>query len=287
MTDDGEPILAHGPATHSTKSTVAVTTEDPSVETRPPRPGPFGPARALIPPGQVLLVIDAGTPAWDALERMTDNNYSQLPVRSGNRITGVFTWRSFASRVAELRDTRASPAHIEVRECLERPVFVGPDDDIDRAADWAQADYVIVGTPEAPIGLITVSDVLARLTDFAAAFVLIADIEQEMRSLIRETVGPADLERMIKSLSLPHGAAPPSTRLEDLTFGQYRQMICCRENWPSFERRFDTRRELLDADLGVINDLRNDAFHFRRELAAKDIDRLRRFRDRIRHNRSL
>ena len=50
---------------------------------------------------------------------------------------------------------------------------------------------------------------------------------------------------------------------------------------------FDTMRELVDADFADINELRNIVFHFRRGITPNDTDRLRRFRDKLRHNRDL
>ena len=46
-------------------------------------------------------------------------------------------------------------------------------------------------------------------------------------------------------------------------------------------------RELVDADFGDVNELRNVVFHFRRGITPKDTDRLRRFRDRLRYDREL
>ena len=41
-------------------------------------------------------MIDDDLPAYDAIKRMVNSNFSQLPVRNGDsRIIGVFTWRSF------------------------------------------------------------------------------------------------------------------------------------------------------------------------------------------------
>jgi hypothetical protein len=46
-------------------------------------------------------------------------------------------------------------------------------------------------------------------------------------------------------------------------------------------------RELVNADFGEVNELRNIVFHFRRGITPKDTDRLRRFRDRLRYDREL
>jgi hypothetical protein len=40
------------------------------------RPGPFGPAHALLPEGQEVLIVAAEDKCWDALERMQDAGFS-------------------------------------------------------------------------------------------------------------------------------------------------------------------------------------------------------------------
>ncbi len=46
------------------------------------RPGPFGPAWALLQKDQQPLVLEAKTLAGDAIERMIDSGYSQIPVKT-------------------------------------------------------------------------------------------------------------------------------------------------------------------------------------------------------------
>ena len=253
------------------------------------RPGPFGPAWALLPKDQQPLVIDDDVPAHDAIERMVDNNFSQLPVRNKEgRIIGVFTWKSFTKRVADLRSVRGSfkPVDMPVREALEPVKFIHPEVYIDTETDWSDLDYVLVGTDNDLMGILCIADVLGRLNDFAEAFVLLYEIEHEIRDLIHDVCDDSTLGQMISEMRLPPNTRPPET-LEDFTFNQYKSLICTKSNWSKFEPMFDTMRELVDADFSDINDLRNVVFHFRRGITPKDTDRLRRFRDRLRYDREL
>jgi len=168
--------------------------------------------------------------------------------------------------------------------------------------------------------ILCISDVFGRLNDFAEAFVLLYEIEHEVRDLINDVYNDGELvevlEAMMASADRPaadvvkelkqvieeRGLIPAvgkairllrsggSGRLEsreDFTFAQYRMLICSEANWPRFEPVFDTMRELLNADFGEVNELRNIVFHFRRGITPKDTDRLRRFRDRLRYDREL
>jgi hypothetical protein len=285
------------------------------------RPGPFGPAWALLPKDQQPLTLDGATLTSDALERLVDHGFSQIPVtdKSG-RIIGVFTWQSFGKRVTDLHTTSIKPTELPIREAMEPARFIGPDVYIDTETDWGDIDHVLVGTADKLVGILCISDVFGRLNDFAEAFVLLYEIEHEIRDLIHEVYDDGELrqvlEAMMASAGRPvmeaveelkqvieeRGTIPAVGKaikllrsvgtgrlesLEDFSFSQYRSLICCEANWPRFEPVFDTMRELLNADFGEVNELRNIIFHFRRGITPKDTDRLRRFRDRLRYDREL
>jgi hypothetical protein len=288
------------------------------------RPGPFGPARALLPKDQQPLVIRDDMLAYDAIDRMVDNNYSQLPVEDKDgRIVGVFTWKSFSKRVADLRAVQGSvrPLELPVREALEPTHFMDPEAYLNGNADWSEIDYILVGDDSDLLGVLSIADVQGRLNDFAEAFVLLYEIEHEIRDLIHDTYRDEELSDVLDAMVASanrqaseaieelkrfieeKGTVPAVgkairvlrsgmgsgrlERLEDLTFAQYRSLICCETNWPRFEALFGAMREVVNADLGEINDLRNTIFHFRRGISPRDTDRLRRFRDKLRYNREL
>ncbi|MGH7914103.1 MAG: CBS domain-containing protein [Candidatus Binataceae bacterium] len=286
------------------------------------RPGPFGPAWALLPKDQQPLVIDDDLPAYDAIERMVDSNFSQLPIRNGDsRIIGVFTWRSFGKRAGDLRKASIKAVDLPVREAMEPARFIEPEIYIDTETDWGDIDYVLVGDDRHLHGVLCVADVFGRLNDFAEAFVLLYEIEHEIRDLIHDVYTERELTDVLDAMMssatrevrhvaeelkkvLDEKGTIPAVgkairllrtglgsrsleRLEDFTFAQYRTLICCEDNWPRFQPLFATMRELVDADFGEINELRNIVFHFRRGITPKDTDRLRRFRDRLRYDREL
>ncbi|MCA9249519.1 MAG: CBS domain-containing protein [Phycisphaerales bacterium] len=251
------------------------------------RPGPFGPAWALLPQGQEPLTLEDKTPASDAIERMVDNGFSQVPVtnREG-RIIGVFSWQSFGKRVTDFRSSKIKATELPIREAMEPARFIGREVYIDTETDWNNVDYVLVGEDENLLGILCIADVFGRLNDFAEAFVLLYEIEHEIRDLIIDVVGQAGLPGLIGNMHTPPNAKTPQL-LEEFTFSQYKSLICTKTNWPTFEPVFDSVRELVDADFGDVNELRNIVFHFRRGITPKDTDRLRRFRDRLRYNREL
>jgi len=257
-----------------------------SIGTSTRRPGPFGPAWALLPKGQEVLSVPDDTEAWDAIDRMMDTGFSQLPVTSNCRIIGVFTWRSFGKRVADLRRSSIKAIDLPVCDCMEPSRFIDPETFIDTATDWSDIDYVLVGTDVKLIGVLCVADVFGRLNDFAEAFVLIYEIEHEVRDLITEITGDTGLPPLIANMKLPENTRPLKL-VTDFTFDQYRGLICCKANWPCFEKAFPSIREVIDEDFKQVTDLRNVVFHFRRGITPRDTDRLRRFRNSLRYGRDL
>ena len=285
------------------------------------RPGPFGPAWALLPKDQQLITLPAETTASSAIERMMDARISQVPiVNDANEIIGAFTWRSFTNRVYDLRDVKLDALNLPIKELLEPALFIEPDVYIDTSTDWGDVDYVIVGDAKQPRGILTISDVFGRLNDFAEAFVLIYEVEHEIRDLIRPVYpgeklveqldklnlsfqGPTlevakQLQDYIsengsnkvlgKSLSiLKRSAGRPLESLEDFSFSQYASLICSESNWPDFEPVFDRMRQLVEIDFSKINQLRNVVFHFRRPITVGDTDMLRRFLSKLRDDLAL
>lgn len=250
------------------------------------RPGPFGPARALLPSGQEVLLVNEKSKAWDALEQMVDSGYSQLPVcDESDRVVGVFSYRSFSKRALDLKGNKLDPAELCVRDCMEEAIFISPDTyiDTDRATDWGAIDYVLVGAPEKVIGVLCVADVFGRLNDFAEAFVLLYEIELDLRDVIKRMLNGDQLQALFEEFTQPKSC--PVQSLEDMTFSQYHEIICSRDRWEIFEPLFQTRRELALKDLMDINELRNVVFHFRRQITTRDTDRLRRFHEKLRFDR--
>ncbi len=187
-----------------------------------------------------------------------------------------------------LRAVKASvrPIDLPVKEAMQPAKFIHPELYIDTETDWTDLNFVLVGNESDLMGILSIADVLGRLNDFAEAFVLVYEIEHEVRDLIRDVCDEPRLKALITAMSLPPDARRP-TNLVDFTFIQYKALICTRSNWPAFERVFDAMRELVDADFAEVSDLRNAIMHFRRQITPRETDRLRRFRDKLRYNREL
>ena len=239
-------------------------------EGRVERPfGPFGPARTLIPEGQVLRTIDQTTSCRDALNEMLENDYSALPVVGADgRVLGVVTLESlleyFKSLTTNIKLTKVLNG--DVRAAYERAKFIAPDAYIDERVDWMAIQHVIVGTPEEPIGLLTIADIWLKLNTFSESFVLVHEIERGLRTLIEHVAHDNECtpDDYISEMTLQAGAPFPNT-LSELSFAQYQGVMCSEFSGPHFEPYLGNPSQVFHDLFKQVNQIRNAVMHFRHE----------------------
>lgn len=230
----------------------------------------------VIPLDQRLVSVAPDTPVVDAIRLMRERGFSQLPVIEGTELLGVFSYRSFGRAIAELsltelnRDKR-DPGDLPVDEFLEQFDVARVTDEMSSVFDAMDRDNaVLIGGPDRLQGILTPMDFLRYLYWLASPFVMLSEIELGLRALIRLAVGEADLRSCIRnSLSQLYGESLPKT-LEELTFDNYKILLTNSNNWPHFQPVFGGTRERTSAKLREVGEIRNDLFHFRRELTARD-----------------
>ncbi len=223
--------------------------------------------------------VTPSTPVLEALEIMRSKGYSQLPVvDAAGVVHGLFSYRSFALGAAEMAGERYRPEALEVDEFLEEAVFLHVRDEVGSAVRhlWDH-DAVLVGAPDGLQAILTSADILKRLYELTRGFVLVREIELAVRDIIQLTLSADDLTAIFAGLKRPDGARserPPVAALDELTFAQYHDVICQRERWPHFEPVLGPQKARLSKRLETVNHLRNDLFHFRREITDEDRQKL-------------
>jgi predicted transcriptional regulator len=235
----------------------------------------FHTVNRILPEDQILKAIPPDTPARDALVIMEDNGYSQLPVKQGSSVLGIFSYRTFALEVLKSSTTNAELSYLPVEEFLEYedPAYARLTDNFDGLIDTLdKRDCVVVSGPEDMIAILTPMDVLRYLHSVANAFVLIEEIELSLRHLILVSTGDnKNLNLCIQSaLAKKYKSSNFPERLEDMTFDECIALVRDGRNWQFFEKAFGGTRERVRGRLEPVRDLRNDAFHFRRELSIED-----------------
>jgi CBS domain-containing protein len=235
----------------------------------------------IIPENQELLTISPDTTVRDAIALLRKHGYSQVPVVTGGEVLGVFSYRSFAHKAAgstwqEVAQQKWAPGDLAVEECLERFEFARVTEEMRQVFDAMDRDNgVLIGTPERLQGILTPMDFLRYLYKVASPFVMISEIELTLRALIRLAVNQEELEACaIRTLAQLYGAEKVPRTLEAMTFDNYKAIISHGDNWPKFEPILGGTRIRVAGKLKQLCDLRNDLFHFKREITLQDHETL-------------
>jgi CBS domain-containing protein len=237
----------------------------------------------VVPDGQVMLAVPTSMPVSQALQLMLENNFSQLPVVEGSTVLGAFSFRSFSRGSLDLVGDRVAPLDLTVDDFVERLTIADPTADLDSVLDALNDDgAVLVGRPDGLVGIVTGTDALLYVYGVAELFVQLQEIEQAVRAVIRYSMSDGELgeaiERSLRAFYAGREDKMPKHLLE-MSFAEYASLIGDGRNWDAFEALLGTDRSRAKTRLDRVAELRNDVFHFRRELSDEDRRHLRTTRE--------
>jgi len=225
----------------------------------------------LIPAGQVVVTVPPKTGVAEALAIMNKNGFSQLPVVAGNTVIGVFTFRSLALRLANLRP-QDNPLNAHVDDLVDPPSFVRASEEVEEILAPLDRDgFVIVGHEKHMDGVVTATDMFNFLWKTTQPFVLLQDIEFAIRYLMRSACGSGEelAERIAVALN-PEVEAPCSA-LDELTLGQTLTVLRHGDNFGRcFSTTFGDNRALVNRYLDHTPAIRNKVFHFRDDITDEE-----------------
>ncbi len=235
----------------------------------------------VLPENQRITTIGSTASVNQALLMMKKSGFSQLPVVEGESVLGVFSYRSLALGILQLGKVKSEIGDLPVEEFVEKLPYARVTDEFNAIFDWLDRnDAVLIGEPDRLQGIVTAIDVLRYLYGVASPFVLIAEIEISLRALISLAVDEALLVDCAKrTLASKYGENRIPLTLSHMEFNDYVQLLGHGDNWKYFAPVFGGMRETLRAKLEDIRDLRNDIFHFKREITWEDHERLAQHRD--------
>jgi predicted transcriptional regulator len=228
----------------------------------------------ILPESQEVATVSSTCTVREAMEKMADGGFSQLPVVADGKVIGVFSYRRFAQFIARQQaDTidglGCAPGDLPVEQCMDRFAFAGVTDEMTTVIDALGRDgAVLVGTPENLHGVLTSIDLVRYLHRVAGPFVLVLEIEMCLRALLERYLGADRIAiAAVEVLSKQYAGKPERipTNLDDMNFGHYRNIVTNPGYWPEFEGVLRGNRIAVGAKLKMVNDIRNDLFHFRRK----------------------
>lgn len=239
--------------------------------------------KQVLPDEQELITFTPDTPVIEAFEIMRKNNISQVPVTEGVEVLGVFSYRSFANGMTCLPENERKDLSLPVEEFLEKLTFAQITDELkDLLDEFDFKDAVLVGSEDRLQGMITSIDALRYFYRIASPFVMIGEIELAIRELIRASVGAEEQKECIKMSLEKHYSSEKRSlpvSLEEMTFSDYVMLLRYKATWKKFEYAFGKNCNLVYAKLRHLPDLRNNIFHFKKEITIEEYDSLRDARD--------
>jgi predicted transcriptional regulator len=149
----------------------------------------------FVPEDQELLWVSAESSVLQALTLMREKNYSQIPVKAGEKVLGVFSYRSFATQIIEYLGEKFDPNQLRVVEFTENIEFVHASEDLSKTLDTLyKKDAVFVGNPDDLKAILTPIDLVRGLYKLSSPFVLIKEIEGGIRNIISDSMTPEELQ---------------------------------------------------------------------------------------------
>lgn len=201
-----------------------------------------------------LITVKPDSSLIEAITLMLRHDFSQLPVMTNERdVKGVISWESIAPRLA-LTSTESD----RVRDFMKPHREINSTDSIFAALPRiVEYSYVLVRSTDQRIsGIITTTDLSTQFKQLSEPFLLLAEIENHIRTLIdgkftkeelSKLVNPSDSERTIESVA-------------DLTFGEYIRLFEDPALWLKTKLQVD--RKTFIKELDKVRIIRNDVMHF-------------------------
>jgi len=220
--------------------------------------------QSLGPSHQISLLKAANTPPTtvtpnDTLARaitlMQMHDFSQLPVMIKDReLKGMISWKSIGRRLA------AGVNCAEVRHCMD-DAFEVPETRsiIDVIREIGLHDCVVVRGDDKRIrGIVTAADIADQFRTLSEPFLLLGDIEDQIRRLIERASFDA---ATLNAARGPGDDLRPIEKVADLDFGGYLAVIGRDENWKRLKLNNIDRVSFIK-ELNEVREIRNGVMHF-------------------------
>ena len=194
----------------------------------------------------------------EATTIMLRHDFSQLPVMENSRnVQGIISWQSIGMRLALGVASHAVRDFMD-KERLNEKVIRNNRPLLEAINLVTEHEYVLVqGSDDTVTGIVTATDLSEQFKQLSEPFLLIGEIEGHLRNLIGMHFTVSDIENALADQQTPDHITGP----EDLSFGQYWYLLEHKERWSTVGLKVD-RVQFINL-LKAVNDVRNDAMHFR------------------------
>lgn len=235
--------------------------------------------RKLDAANRAPLSVRPDTPLIEAVTTMLLHDYSQLPVMQSDReVKGAISWSSIASRLATGNKGTLAREFMDPVDVLEStfPIF-------DAIQVIVAKQFVLVRAPDKKIaGIVTSSDLSLQFQLMTEPFLLLSEIESNLRSSIEARFEASDLA----AAKDPNDKDREVNTVHDMTFGEYIRLLEKPERWAKYAPKLD--RGVFNKGLIRVKELRNDVMHFDPDgMSSHDLEFLREFSSFMRRLKDL
>ncbi|WP_045747799.1 CBS domain-containing protein [Actinoplanes rectilineatus] len=213
-----------------------------------------------------LLAISPSDGLAKARTQMEINDYSQLPVLvDPYTLDGVVSWKTIG------RWHRPSIETPALSDVISREVRIfGYDVLLRDALDALKTDdFILVRDYDRQIiGIITPADVVETYDSTTTPFILIGEVDQELRQILRNTFNLPAVRRVCGNSGI--------TSFDKLTMFHYETLLNDPECWAELNWGLD--REAVTRRLSELRRIRNRVMHFNADLVStEEVHMLRNF----------
>ena len=212
------------------------------------------------------VTVNRDDPVDKALSLMVMHDYSQLPVTQDMRsVDGMISWRSILlARTKGVESTR-------VGKCMERHEEVRAEESLLTAFQKiVDHEAVLVrGAENLITGIVTATDLSIMFREQTEPFLLLSEIENQLRRLINGHFSPEELA----TAKDPVDEGREVDSVTDLTFGECTRLLEKPAHWQRLGVGLD--RKTFVMQLIEVRGIRNDVMHFDPDgLSAGELQRL-------------
>jgi len=213
-------------------------------------------------------VVAPNTNVGQAATIMLANDFSQLPVMNGSTLKGMISWRSIGRRLALGQPCGTALA------CMVPVHVVSKETSLFEAISQVDRhDAVVVRDSTNRIcGIVTANDFSQQFRQLAEPFLLLGEIENQIRAWI----GPIFKKEDLQAAKDPNDEDRQVEEVSDLTLGELLRLLQNQDSWSKLGTELD--RRVFVRHLDDIRRIRNDVMHFDPDgVVDQDLDRLRSF----------
>lgn len=220
----------------------------------------------LMNASRVLIWVKPNATFEEAMTKMLLDDFSQLPVlRNKYEIDGAITWQSIARARLKDPDALFSDAIVPAKD-------LPYDHDLNHVLPMLQSDdFVLMRNDHMEIsGIVTTADVVGLYGDRTLPFLLIGELDQELRQIMWRTF---EFDEEIRPICEWPGQRKLTSQ-DDMTMGHYQRVLENPARWAKLGWPLD--RVVFVARLDELRHLRNDIMHFNPDGVSPDaVDMLR------------